>query len=172
VRHLQHAQLQKVHGEEYVAAHQLYQQRREQGGSPATAGSSNGRTTARRLQAIKAAAQPSTRLQKLLQENQASTLRIQPVYQLEGGSLSAQQAAQVKDVLVPGAIKVLQQYVKVGPGWWLHSGRQAAAASKQASSGGATSPRKPARSSNSNVDSLSGHQAPDRAFRVCLQPGS
>lgn len=112
VRHLQHAQLQKVHGEEYDAAHQLYQQRREQG--PATAGSSSGRTTARRLHASTAAAQPTTRLQKLLQENQASTLRIQPVFQLQGGSLTAQQAAQVKDVLVPGAIKVLQQYVKVG----------------------------------------------------------
>jgi hypothetical protein len=112
VRHIQHAQLQKVHGEDYELAHQLYEQRRKAG--PATAVSSNGHSTARRLHASTATKQPTTRLQKLLQDNQASTLRIQPVYQLEESFLSAQQSAQVRDVLVPGAIKILQQYIKVG----------------------------------------------------------
>ncbi len=107
VRHLQHAQLLKVHGEEYALAHQLYQQQREQG--PGSAGN----TVARRLHASTAVKQPTTRLQKLLQDNQASTLRITPVYQMESSFLNAQQLAQVRDVLVPGAIKVLQQYIKV-----------------------------------------------------------
>jgi hypothetical protein len=114
VRHLQHEQLQKVHGEEYTQAQELYLQLRQQRGA-GTAGtsSSSGSSVARRLHAIKATKQPSTRLQKLLQENQASTLRIQPVFQMDGGYLTAQQASQVQDVLVPGAIKVLQQYIKV-----------------------------------------------------------
>lgn len=108
VRHLQHAQLEKVHGEAYTEAHELYQQRRQD-----QSGSTSGSAFARRLQAAKATAQPQSRLQKLLQENQASTLRIQPVYQMDGSYMSAAQQAQVRDVLIPGAIKVLQQYIKV-----------------------------------------------------------
>lgn len=113
MRHLQHEQLQKVHGEEYTQAQELYLQLRQQRDVGTAGTSSSGSSIARRLHAIKATKQPSTRLQKLLQENQASTLRIQPVFQMDGGYLTAQQTSQVQDVLVPGAIKVLQQYIKV-----------------------------------------------------------
>lgn len=107
VRHLQHAQLLKVHGDDFGLAHQQYQQRRQQGPTR------DGNTVARRLHASTEVKQPSTRLQKLLQDNQASTLRITPVYQLDGSHLNSQQSAQLRDVLVPGAVKVLQQYIKV-----------------------------------------------------------
>lgn len=64
----------------------------------------------RRLQA-KAA--PQTRLQKLLATSQPSTLRIHTEYQLEAGYMSAEQISRLRTVLVPGAVNVLQQYVKV-----------------------------------------------------------
>jgi hypothetical protein len=113
VRHLQHEQLQKAHGAEYTQAQEQYLQLRQQRSSQTAGTSSSGSSVARRLHAIKATKQPNSRLQKLLQENQASTLRITPVFQMDGGSLTAQQASQIQDVLVPGAIKVLQQYIKV-----------------------------------------------------------
>lgn len=102
-----------MHGEEYEQAHHIYREQRQQQGPSSGA--------ARLLQAVKARQEPNSRLQKLLQDNQASTLRIQPVYQLDGGYLSSQQAAQVRDVLVPGAIRVLQQYIKVRSGTWCGS---------------------------------------------------
>lgn len=117
VRHLQDAQLRKVHGAEYDIAHEQYKQRRE-AGSLSLTGDDGSRQLAggsqRHLQAGSSAQQPMTRLQMLLQANQASTLRMQPVYQLQDSYLSTQQQAQLRDILVPGAIRILQQYIKVG----------------------------------------------------------
>lgn len=55
----------------------------------------------------------NSRLQQLLANSQPATLRISPVLQLQDSYLSTQQAAQLRDVLVPGAVRVLQQYIKV-----------------------------------------------------------
>lgn len=65
----------------------------------------------RRLQAGTA---PQTRLQKLLVASQPASMRIHTEFQLEAGYLSAEQTKKLKEVLVPGAVNVLEQYVKVG----------------------------------------------------------
>eukprot|EP00879_Flechtneria_rotunda_P007939 GHRR01008317.1.p1 GENE.GHRR01008317.1~~GHRR01008317.1.p1 ORF type:complete len:595 (+),score=186.44 GHRR01008317.1:2246-4030(+) len=92
VRHLQERQLRSALGDDYNRHH-----------------------GARRLQLRNATASalPPTRLQKLLASSQAGDMRIMPAYQLEAGYLTAQQSQQLQQVLVPGAINVLQQYVKV-----------------------------------------------------------
>jgi hypothetical protein len=54
-----------------------------------------------------------TRLQKLLNNSQAANMRITPVYQLEAGYMNAEQTKRLKDVLMPGAINILQQHIKV-----------------------------------------------------------
>lgn len=87
VRHRQEHQLRKLLGESYQHG--------------------------RRLQA---GAAPQTRLQKLLANSQPASMRIHTEYQLEAGYLSAEQTKRLKEVLVPGAVNVLQQYVKVR--WW------------------------------------------------------
>jgi hypothetical protein len=56
---------------------------------------------------------PMTRLQKLLNNSQPANMRITPVYQLEAGYMSADQVQRLKDVLMPGAINILQQHIKV-----------------------------------------------------------
>ncbi|WIA42317.1 hypothetical protein OEZ86_008331 [Tetradesmus obliquus] len=56
---------------------------------------------------------PMTRLQKLLNNSRPANMRITPVYQLEAGYMNAEQAQRLKDVLMPGAINILQQHIKV-----------------------------------------------------------
>lgn len=110
MRHLQDAQLRKVHGAAYDAAHAQYQQRAAASlSSAAGAGAVSPLGGGRQLQQGAA----NSRLQQLLANSQPATLRISPVLQLQDSYLSTQQAAQLRDVLVPGAVRVLQQYIKV-----------------------------------------------------------
>jgi hypothetical protein len=93
VRHRQDQQLRKLLGDDYQRRH------RE-----------------RRLQLLPfGTTAPLTRLQKLLIASAPAAMRVKPVYQLDAGYLSPQQSTQLRGVLVPGAMNVLHQYIKVRP---------------------------------------------------------
>jgi hypothetical protein len=129
VRHLQDAQLRKVLGAaQYDAAHRRLRQQAASahavlggGMQPAAASQPAAQQQPqqrRRLQAADSSTavalpQPLSRLQRLLAGASAAPLRMTPVFQLQDSYLSTAQAAQLRDVLVPGAMRVLQQYIKV-----------------------------------------------------------
>jgi hypothetical protein len=75
------------------------------------------RQTPRRLQVSAGisfgGAAPMTRLQKLLNNSAPAKMRVTPVFQLEAGVMNAEQTKRLKDVLMPGAINILQQHIKV-----------------------------------------------------------
>jgi len=56
---------------------------------------------------------PQTRLQRLLATTQPGPLRITPVYQLNGSYMLPAQQQLLQTSLVPGAINVLQKYIKI-----------------------------------------------------------
>eukprot|EP00775_Hariotina_reticulata_P001844 gene1844-2177_t len=90
VRHRQDQQLRKLLGDDYQRRH------RE-----------------RRLQLLPFGTAPLTRLQKLLIASAPASMRVKPVFQLDAGYLTPQQSQQLRGVLVPGAVNVLHQYIKV-----------------------------------------------------------